>query len=69
MLGALDRHETVTDFAVTPFVGLVDAGFRPRIDRAEVDEVFEVPLAFVLDPAQPAGSRPHMAGAWSGATT
>ena len=51
VLGALDRHETVTDFAVTPYVGLVDAGFLPRIDRAEVDEVFEVPLAFVLDPA------------------
>ena len=26
-------------------------GFRPVIDRAEVDEVFEVPLDFALDPA------------------
>ena len=51
MLGALDMHETVTDFAVAPFVGLVAPGFRPVLDRAEVDEVFEVPLAFVLDPA------------------
>ena len=51
VLGALDLHETVTDFAVAPFVGLVAPGFRPVPDRAEVDEVFEVPLGFVLDPA------------------
>ena len=50
-LGALDPHETVTDFLVTPFVGVVPAGFRPRPDPAEVEEVFEVPLAFALDPA------------------
>ena len=51
VLGRLDLHETVTDFTVAPFVGLVDPGFRPVPDRAEVDEVFEVPLAFALDPA------------------
>jgi 8-oxo-dGTP pyrophosphatase MutT (NUDIX family) len=51
VLGALPGHETVTGYAVTPFVGLVPAGFRPVIDRREVDEVFEVPLAFALDPA------------------
>jgi 8-oxo-dGTP pyrophosphatase MutT (NUDIX family) len=51
VLGAFDSHETVTAFCVTPFVGLVSPGFRPRPDRAEVDEVFEVPLAFALDPA------------------
>lgn len=51
MLGRLDRHETVTGFAVTPFVGLIPAEFRPAPDRAEVAEVFEAPLGFVLDPA------------------
>jgi 8-oxo-dGTP pyrophosphatase MutT (NUDIX family) len=51
VLGHFDLHETVTDFTVTPFVGRVDPRFRPEIDRAEVDEVFEVPLAFALDPA------------------
>lgn len=51
VLGTLAPHETVTGFVVTPFVGLVPEGFVPRIDRGEVDEVFEVPLAFVLDPA------------------
>jgi 8-oxo-dGTP pyrophosphatase MutT (NUDIX family) len=51
VLGTLSRHETVTRFTVTPFVGLVDAGFEPVPDRAEVDEVFEVPLAFLMEPA------------------
>jgi 8-oxo-dGTP pyrophosphatase MutT (NUDIX family) len=50
ILGQIDAHETVTQFLVTPFVGLVDGEFVPRIDRSEVDEVFEVPLAFLLDP-------------------
>lgn len=51
ILGALDPHETVTFFNVTPFVGLVPPDFRPVSDPAEVAEVFEVPLDFALDPA------------------
>lgn len=51
VLGAFDPHETVTGFLVTPFVGLIEGVFEPRPDRAEVDEVFEVPLGFLLDPA------------------
>ena len=51
ILGELAPHETVTGFVVTPFVGLVAPCFVPRIDRREVDEVFEVPLEFVLEPA------------------
>jgi 8-oxo-dGTP pyrophosphatase MutT (NUDIX family) len=50
ILGALAPHETVTGFTVSPFVGLVAPGYRPAIDRSEVDEVFEVPLDFALDP-------------------
>ncbi len=51
ILGTLDAHVTVTDFTVRPFVGLIGEGFQPRPDRAEVDEVFEVPIDFALDPA------------------
>ncbi len=46
ILGALPRHETVTGFTVTPFVGLIDAGFTPHPDPTEVAEVFCVPLVF-----------------------
>lgn len=51
ILGSLSPHVTVTGFAVSPFVGLVAPGFRPNLAKAEVDELFEVPLSFVLDPA------------------
>lgn len=51
VLGEFDRHETITMFRVTPFVGLVQGDFVAVADPSEVDEVFEVPLDFVLDPA------------------
>lgn len=47
MIGSLAVHETVTNFTVTPFVGLVNE-FRPVIDIGEVEEVFEVPLDFLM---------------------
>ena len=47
--GCLDPHVTGTGFSVTPVVGFVASEFVPRPDPAEVSEVFEVPLAFLLD--------------------
>jgi len=47
MIGSLNVHETVTNFTVTPFVGLAN-DFRPVIDTGEVEEVFEVPLDFLM---------------------
>lgn len=49
--GELDRYETGTGFAIHPFVGMVRDGFTLRIDAAEVAEAFEVPLGFLMDPA------------------
>lgn len=51
VLGDIGVHITGTGFAITPFVALVDPGFKPVIDASEVEAVFEVPLAFLLDPA------------------
>jgi 8-oxo-dGTP pyrophosphatase MutT (NUDIX family) len=51
VLGEIDGHETVTGFSVTPFVGLVDPDFAPAPDPSEVAEVFEPPLAFLMNPA------------------
>jgi 8-oxo-dGTP pyrophosphatase MutT (NUDIX family) len=51
LLGALPTHDTVTGYRVTPFVGVIDGPFTPRPEAGEVDEVFGVPLAHVLDPA------------------
>ncbi|MEM6636871.1 MAG: CoA pyrophosphatase [Pseudomonadota bacterium] len=51
VLGSFAPHETVTAFSVTPVLGLVTAPFDDRPEVGEVAEVFRVPLAHVLDPA------------------
>jgi 8-oxo-dGTP pyrophosphatase MutT (NUDIX family) len=47
--GFLDAYETGTGFAILPVVGLLMPGFALLPSPAEVDEVFEIPLAFLLD--------------------
>ncbi len=49
--GFLEPYETVTGFAVLPVVGLLREGFTVAPDAREVEQVFEVPLAFLIDPA------------------
>lgn len=51
LLGELADYCTGTGFRVTPVVGLVHPPFALSLDDFEVAEVFEVPLAFVLDPS------------------
>jgi 8-oxo-dGTP pyrophosphatase MutT (NUDIX family) len=49
--GYLDRYLTGTGFDIQPVVGLVADSFALKPDPREVDAVFEVPLGFLLDPA------------------
>ena len=49
-LGYLDPLCTITGFHVFPVVAQVDPGFVAQADPSEVDEVFEVPLAYLLAP-------------------
>ncbi len=51
LLGMLAAYETVTGFRVTPVVGWVEPPFPVHPDPVEVADVFEVPLAFLLEPA------------------
>lgn len=51
VLGTLDPYLTSTGFRITPFVGAVDPRWRPFPDAGEVEEVFEVPLDYLMDPA------------------
>lgn len=51
VIGYLPDYCTGTGFAVTPVVGFVRPPFALHPDSFEVAEVFEVPLAFLLDPA------------------
>ncbi len=51
IIGTLDQYQTSTGFRVTPFVGVIDPNWRPFPDPNEVEEVFETPLDFLMDPA------------------
>jgi 8-oxo-dGTP pyrophosphatase MutT (NUDIX family) len=51
VIGYLQAMPTITGFAVTPVVGIVDSSAELVVDRSEVDYTFEVPLDFLLDKA------------------
>ena len=51
VLARLPEYFTRTGFRVTPVVGLIQPPLELAPDAREVDEVFEVPLDFILDAA------------------
>jgi 8-oxo-dGTP pyrophosphatase MutT (NUDIX family) len=50
-LGYLDVYGTSFGFRILPTVARVKPGFSLQINRSEVDDAFEVPLAFLMNPA------------------
>jgi 8-oxo-dGTP pyrophosphatase MutT (NUDIX family) len=50
-VGYLDLYGTAFGFRILPTVARVRPGFTLRVSAAEVDDVFEVPLAFLMNPA------------------
>jgi 8-oxo-dGTP pyrophosphatase MutT (NUDIX family) len=51
ILGRLPAHETVTGYTVIPVLGHVSDVFVPIPEAGEVDEVFMVPLSFLMTPS------------------
>ena len=51
VLGQLPEYVTTTGFRVTPVVGLVAPSTEWHADPNEVDEVFEVPLVYLMNPS------------------
>jgi 8-oxo-dGTP pyrophosphatase MutT (NUDIX family) len=51
IIGVLPDHATASSYLVTPVVALVTPPFALRADPGEVAEIFEVPLAFLMDGA------------------
>lgn len=51
LIGTLPEYRTGTGFSVSPVVGLIRAPYELRLDSFEVAEAFEVPLDFLIDPA------------------
>jgi 8-oxo-dGTP pyrophosphatase MutT (NUDIX family) len=50
-IGYLDLYGTSFGFRILPTVARVRPGFKLRVNQAEVDDTFEVPLAFLMNPA------------------
>jgi 8-oxo-dGTP pyrophosphatase MutT (NUDIX family) len=50
-IGYLDLYGTSFGFRILPTVARVTPGFKLRVNHAEVDDAFEVPLSFLMDPA------------------
>lgn len=59
VLGTLPVYVTGTAFTVTPVIGLVQPGFALQPNPHEVDDVFEVPLAYLMNPLH------HRRHAWT----
>ncbi len=53
LVGRLPDHITGTGYLVSPVVGLLDPDVELAPNPAEVEEIFELPLSTVLDPAAP----------------
>jgi 8-oxo-dGTP pyrophosphatase MutT (NUDIX family) len=51
IIGTLPTYTTVTHFVVTPVVALVTPPFELALDAFEVASAFEVPLEFLMTPA------------------
>jgi 8-oxo-dGTP pyrophosphatase MutT (NUDIX family) len=49
-IGYLDLYGTSFGFRILPAVARIRPGFSLRINQAEVDDAFEVPLPFLMDP-------------------
>lgn len=49
LLGRLSMYETSTAYGVTPIVGWVEPPFDLKADPFEVADIFETPLAFILE--------------------
>ncbi len=64
VIGAVDPYRTVTGFTVIPVLAVVPADVTLVPSEAEVASVFEVPLDFLLDPA----NQVEASAEWRGST-
>ena len=51
VIGSLPEYATGSGFEITPIVGLVSPPFALQANPAEVEDIFEVPLSFLMNPA------------------
>lgn len=51
IVGRMPDYVTGSGFRIAPILSVVKPGFRLNINPDEVDDAFEVPLSFLMDPA------------------
>lgn len=51
VIGAMPIYKTGTMFIITPVIALVRPDYRLALNAHEVDDAFEVPLEFLMNPA------------------
>jgi len=64
LLGRLTDYVTGTGYRITPVLGLVPPGLDFTPSPHEVEAVFELQLAVLLDPKAPPQRRAHYRGRW-----
>jgi 8-oxo-dGTP pyrophosphatase MutT (NUDIX family) len=62
VIGELPTYTTGSQFIITPVIALVDPDHRLTLNAYEVADAFEVPLAFLMNPAH----HRHHAMEWAG---
>lgn len=50
ILGQLPSLPTISGYLVTPYLSTIPENYRPALDPNEVDDLFEVPIRYLLNP-------------------
>ncbi|MBV1909137.1 MAG: CoA pyrophosphatase [Kangiellaceae bacterium] len=50
VIGRLPQQSTISQYRVTPYIGIVSNDYQLRIDENEVVEAFSIPLQFAINP-------------------
>ena len=51
ILGCLPDYDMPSGFRISPVIGWIEPPFTLKLDPVEVESAFEVPLSYLLDPA------------------
>lgn len=62
LVGQLPPLTTISRFSITPFMSIVDANYRSKIDANEVESIFEVPANYLFNPQNLFMKRIHLKG-------
>ncbi|MGF1682313.1 CoA pyrophosphatase [Photobacterium minamisatsumaniensis] len=63
IIGQLPQLPTISGYIVTPYLSTISPNYRPVLDPNEVDELFEVPLDYLLNPVNMRTQRFTLSGA------